>query len=791
MTGSCRFTRLSRFVLLTTASVILAGCGGSTGGGPVLTPPPVPTPTPTPTPVPTPTPTSGAFPQSALPNQFNTAEMRRSDGPQQHNAHVAWAGGTTGAGVTIAVIDTGIDVDSPEFAGRLSASSTDLFAARNALNATDDHGTTVAMIAAAARDDTGVVGMAWGATILAIRTDEPNSCTSDGATGADAECAFNDSDIARGIDYAMSNGAKVINISLGGGSGASAQLQQSVRNAAAAGALVVIAAGNEGFAALDEFGQQLAVTGAGSVLVVGSVDENYQISDFSNRPGTDGQYYLTARGDGVCCEYRNGTLYVDNEGFVYVNSGTSFAAPQVAGAAALLAQAFPNLTGQQIAEILLRTAFDAGDAGTDPVYGRGILNIAAAMQPVGTTGIAGQAGLLSLGEPVLAPSPAIGDALGPAALGSIATVITDEYGRAFDAELPVRSGIAQGRPVLHDALVGRSRSMAAAASGVSMAFTVDDTGHAAPMRLAAPQAEQARVLAARVAMTLSPRTQFGFAYAQSANGLVAQLQGQDRPAFMIAGDALGDDGLVRLTEGSVALRHQFGGWGLTLSAERGRTWANPAEQRAAELRGTDALRGAAIDTVTLAFDRRLGVVDTALSFSWMAEEERLLGLAMQKGFGLAGADSLFVDAGAGWSFAQDWRLGGSARAGRTTARGGGTLVQGSRVMTSAFAFDVARANLLARGDRLAFRVSQPLRVESGGLNLALPVNWDYATLTGQTAVQRLNLVPTGREIDAELAWQGPFAGGSAGASLFWRRDPGHVGHAPNDKGMALRWGAAF
>ena len=99
--------------------------------------------------------------------------------------------------------------------------------------------------------------------------------------------------------------------------------------------------------------------------------------------------------------------------------------------------------------------------------------------------------------------------------------------------------------------------------------------------------------------------------------------------------------------------------------------------------------------------------------------------------------------------------------------------------------------MFSASDRLAFRLSQPLRVESGGINLLLPVSWDYATLSGSYASQRLNLAPSGREIDAELAWQGELWRGHAAASLFWRRDPGHVANAPDDRGVALRWSAGF
>jgi hypothetical protein len=723
-----------------------------------------------------------------VPTQFNTAEFRRSDGPQQHNAHVAWNAGATGTGVTIAVVDTGIDVDNPEFAGRLSASSTDLFASRNQLDGTDDHGTQVALAAAAARNGTGVLGMAWNATIMAIRTDEPGSCVSDGNSAADGDCAFNDDDIARGVDHAAANGARIINLSLGGEGGATPLLQTAVRNATAAGVLVVLAAGNDGFAQLEDFARQLIAQGNGSVLVVGSVDENYQMSDFSNRAGADQQFYLAARGEDVCCTYKDGTLFVDPEGFVYVVSGTSFSAPQVSGAAALLAQAFPNLTGAQIAEILLRTAFDAGDAGSDPVYGRGVMNVAAAMQPLGTTVVPGGQGAVSLGEAVLATSPAMGDALAPAILS---TIITDEYDRAFTATLAASSGAARQRQVLHGALAGGQRTLGAASGNASMAFTVDDSGTVAPLRLLPGQAEQARVLAASVAMQLARHTQMGFAYARGADGIVASLQGQQRPAFMVAGDSRGDLGFVQSSQGSLAVRHELGRFGLTASAERGRTWSSAVDRHLAEMRGAEGQESRPVSIVSLALDRRLGAVDTALGVSLMREDQRMLGLAMQPGFGLAGADSLFVDATAGWTPAPGWRLGGSLRTGRTSARGGGTLAAGSRVSTSAFAFDLARSGVLAADATLALSLSQPLRVESGGINLLLPVSWDYATLTGTYASQRLNLAPSGREIDAELAWRGRLGMGQAAASLFWRRDPGHVTDAPDDKGVALRWSAGF
>jgi hypothetical protein len=88
-------------------------------------------------------------------------------------------------------------------------------------------------------------------------------------------------------------------------------------------------------------------------------------------------------------------------------------------------------------------------------------------------------------------------------------------------------------------------------------------------------------------------------------------------------------------------------------------------------------------------------------------------------------------------------------------------------------------------------LSQPLRVSGGEIGLTLPIAYDYATLTPSFGKRYLPLAPSGREIDAELAWRGPLWGGNASASLFYRTDPGHYATLPDDKGVALRWSREF
>ena len=722
-----------------------------------------------------------------VPAEFNTYEFRQSDGPSQHNAAAAWQAGYTGSGVTIAVVDSGIDADNPEFAGRLAPGSRDIYGQRP-LESPDDHGTRVALVAAGGRDGTGILGMAWGANILALRTDRPGSCD---AHGSDGECSFTDSAVADAVTHATNNGAKVINISLGGGS-AGTVLTDAVRDAVENGVLVVIAAGNDALAQPTNFTSRLSAAGAGGVLVVGAVDENNAIADFSNRPGSQSANHLVARGKLVCCVYEDGEVFVDDEGFLRGFSGTSFAAPQVSGAAALLAQAFPHLTGRELAAILLESAFDAGDAGPDAVFGRGVLDVAAAFRPLGPTTLAGEEATLALGDDIGTASPAMGDALARIALP---TLVTDRYDRAFGVDLATGlRGAAQDRR-LTGALTSQQRNVVLASDKASLAFSIDASGadrtglHIGTLELSHDQARQARVLAARIALKLAPQTQFGFAYRTSADGIVAQLRGAARPAFMIANDASASEGAVRRSDLAFGLRQKLGAWGVTLSAQSGETLGATTIRRAALLRG-ESIGEAALE-FGIAFDRRFGTIDTALGLNWVAEERTVLGARLHDAFGLEGADTLFLDGELGWGFARKWRLGAGFRLGTTSARQGGLVASGSRLTSNAFSLDLAHTGVLQQDDAIAFRLAQPLRVTGGALALSLPRTFDYATLTATRETQRLSLAPEGREIVGEVSWTGSLLSGNAAASLFYRRDPGHYAARPDDAGVALRWSRGF
>lgn len=780
------------------AALLLSGCGGGGGTNSTPVPPPAPSPSPTPNPSPAPTPTPTPTPSSAF---TGTSEYLRSSGSAQHGAVTAWSAGYSGQGVTIGIVDSGIDTDNPEFAGRLSPASVDLIGGRGLDNPDSDHGTNVALVAAAARDNVGVMGIAFNSTIAMFRADTPGTCAD---PDPDKGCKFSDANIVIGIDQAVQAGARVINLSLGGG-GASFAMRSAVGRAVSAGVVVVVAAGNDGDstepgddpANPDTFAVNVRQGGTGSVIIAGSVNRDGLFSAFSNRAGREANWFLSARGERVCCVYENGVLKIvtnpDGTRSQFVISGTSFAAPQIAGAAALLREAFPNLTGAQVVDLLLRTASDGGEAGTDATYGRGILNIAAAFAPQGQTALAKPNGAIALSDTTLITSAPMGDAgQGRSGLGAI---VLDGYARAYQVDLALNARAAPVYPQLAAALTSTGRSTSLGTDALALAFTVDgrSTGNrpawVGPLRISPADTQHARVLAARAVARIGPDTALAFGFRQGADGLLGQLQGQSQPAFRIARSPLDDFGLRARDEVSVALRHRLGAWGGSATAQRGQA------QSAAPfmLAGSDLLasREQRVTRFGLALDRRFGALDTAVAASLLREDQGVLGARFHAALGARGADSLFLDARLAWQPGNDWYLAGMARTGLTRPHTGTTLAEGSQLLSSAWAVDAGRFNVIKPGDALMLRLSQPLRVERGALRFTLPVAYDYATLAATEGTRSFALTPRGREVAGELAWRSPLWSGSALVSLYYRRDPGHYADLPDDKGAAVSWTREF
>lgn len=344
---------------------------------------------------------------------------------------------------------------------------------------------------------------------------------------------------------------------------------------------------------------------------------------------------------------------------------------------------------------------------------------------------------------------------------------------------------------LTDALTAPTRRAASRDGALAIAYSIE-RGTADPQRLsdlAASEAREAgRLRSARVVARIAPGASFGFAFSEGLDRLVAELRDGARPRFLVAGDPLEDIGFRRREQTALALRRDFGFWGLTASAEQGQ----PAGDAGAAFGGRIDRRRTAASAARygLTADGGFGNLTAALGASWLRERQTILGARVRDGFNAGRADSLFLDGALAWHPHPGWRLGAAWRHGVTRAAAIGGGASGVLLTSDAWAVDMTRLGVFGAADSLSLRVSQPLRVGNGA-GFGLPVEYSYETRGDARVATSVTLAPTGREIAAELNWQGPLLRGQATAGLFYRKDPGHLAALPNDHGAAVSWAARF
>lgn len=261
----------------------------------------------------------------------------------------------TGAGIVVAVVDTGVQADHPDLAGQVLDGADLDFSGSDDLGRADakGHGTVVAgLIAARGGGPDHALGIAPGAKIVPVKvliqSDRGNS------------------DLADGITWAADHGAKIINVSDGGPD--NRRVTEAVRHALGKGALVIASTGNDGAAVVSP-------ASLPGVLAVGATDRTGALAPFSARGP---QVVLVAPGTDIVSTFNRGT---DGKpgGYNVPATGTSFSAPIVAGAAALVWSKYPRLTAAGVLNRLIRTADDLGPAGRDDQTGFGELNVVRAL----------------------------------------------------------------------------------------------------------------------------------------------------------------------------------------------------------------------------------------------------------------------------------------------------------------------------------------------------------------------------------------------------------------------------
>lgn len=264
---------------------------------------------------------------------------------------------TTGESVKVAILDTGIDANHPDLQGRVVAQRDFITESEQAID-NHGHGTHVAGTIAALQNDTGYVGAAPGVQLVVAKV------LNDEGIGYL-------SDVIEGIRWAESQGAKVMNFSIGSPYDAPA-LEDALADAARTGVIHVAAAGNTNGGALNYPARY------NSVISVGAVSQTDELASFS-AVGAD----FVAPGVGITSTTPGGSYATW--------SGTSMAAPHVSGAVALLVANGKT----DIPAALSQGATDLGASGTDATYGAGLVNLDASVNGKDTT-----APLVTITEPV-------------------------------------------------------------------------------------------------------------------------------------------------------------------------------------------------------------------------------------------------------------------------------------------------------------------------------------------------------------------------------------------------------
>lgn len=771
----------------------ISACGGNAAnngpGQPIPSAvPPTPPPTP-PAPPPPPPPT------------VSLAEFNAQPGLAQINTLPAFNADILGEGALIAIIDTGIDIDDPEFAGRIDPRSDDLAIepfvdAEDArpggpsLQDTQGHGTSVASIAAAGANGQGLVGVAPEATILAFRgnlEDDPDT------PDENESLTILGGAITEGVIRAVDANADVINLSLGSDEdGALDGFTGIVDFAGFNDVVTILSAGNQG----PDSGQPQAsaqsvssMEARGTAIAVGAVDANNRITSFSNVAGDSAEFFIVAPGLGIPT--------VDVDGGFRPFSGTSASAPHVAGAVALIRGLWPQLTAAETVEIILDTATDLGAVGTDPIFGRGLLNVGAALEPSGALSVSTPNGqtvsVAALANTLSGPFGGTSFDVGP-------VVGLDRFGRDFSVSLDGLSGqsdtarFALGSAVRPFQSIQSERE--ALPTGGSLTFQLSETDprqrpdqatlfrdingsdieNAAERRLALSFTQPLGLNGSQFTLSqgFSPRQ------VDRLSSLSTQQNTLSRSAFS---DAFLPDSVDAVTSILALGNVESGQFDLLASSVAPGDVPFLNDPLLADPQ-TDL---ATVSTVRLGYTRQISRATLRIETGFQDEPDTILGAWFADGFfgeqnGTETVYSAFagkIDLSSRISLLGRYSLGFSQL---PEIGASGLVTSGSTLRSSQFSLGLQGTGLFARNDQLSLSISQPLQVRSGGLTLTLPTGFDQQSEQVSFSTISTDFGSSARQFDLEAAYALPSL---RGVSFLLNGAVGLTGFGAGETAVAL------
>lgn len=690
-----------------------------------------------------------------------------------------------GKGVTVGFIDTGIDQTHPLFGGS-KISETFLSGATDELGGNSSHGTAVASIVGGnpnylQADDRGrgFQGIAWGADLkmFAIPLGSPVPRNRVYAPRSLGGLSQSDEGYAQIFNSALEQDMDILNLSFAtsglienyDAQAIRTNLSQTINALAQAGVrektILVWAAGNDhgracrpgsdncvGNDRTDSNGNQAGSLNASSVGILAglvaratelqghsiaavAVDQNGDIAHFSNRCGVAKRWCIAAPGVGVKVAHFGPINGVPGQRGIGTSSGTSLAAPMVAGGLALMKQQFRDqLSNRAIVSRLFATANKRGKYANSAIYGQGMMDLGSATAPMGQT-------MVSLGSAVdgtgidlrmtsLRFGGALGDGLGRL-LESQEIVAFDDLGAPFWFKLSNFTGVAGGSSSLirlHE-LTAQNEVTRHTAGGLTT-FRPDRTGGSVEQDLG---------------------------YAMLRFGFRERPAGVDRGHFALADNAA----TLTLTGNS--------GMAATFFTTSG-------------LNGRPSTSGATLSWQPFP-------VPIGFRAGWLAEQETLLGTTATGAFGQLSADAVVT--GIETTFNLDlWQFAAAVEIGTAHPRlQGGIIDHLSSLTTSAFAFNATRG--LENGGMVQLSLSQPLRIEDGRAAFSIPVGRTKAGEVLRSAFAA-NFTPSGRQLDVSAGWHHPFTDGNElRVNATWTHNPGHNVFAKPAWGLLAGWQFEF
>ncbi|HEV7436145.1 MAG TPA: S8 family peptidase [Pseudorhizobium sp.] len=783
------------------------GSGGSAdGGSPTSSPPAVEAPAPVsgtaPVPAPDPSPpsqgdwTSGGvtFNPTRAEQIRTSAEFRAADANctyvgcassgapatnqssafELHKLHTALSSGISGAKQLVAVVDSGFRTTHQEFSGKTIHQYGTL--------ASSDHGTHVASLIAGAQDGRGMHGVAPSASLhlTAINPTGGTNLNLDNVIGGTLDAASRGavaqnnswgferaaSDLA---SHLQSNPGQTVaqglNALIGNYGAAKWQTYLDALDGFQRGGVIVWALSNneamasgDVMAALPHFDQRLqeawvaAANGYFEVDAAGDITKAFRLSAPC---GLASSFCMAGDGTTRAASATSDTSYS-------AGTGTSYVAPQIAGTVALLAEAFPDLTPEEWTKRLLASADNSwfsklgvpvngtSDFGNgvshafSEEWGHGVLDIAAALSPIGSVSYLSGDHVLtsdrtSLTEMTVAPSQSFGDGIEKALAGTQVAVF-DALNRSYNVE---------GSQLVETSSSSMLPDL--------MQWVAVPPSHALP----------------RPGLLLSEDTYAATASLSVAADATGIFETSPAPAWHSQSSVLS---LVGENVAAIS-SHKLGPFAVT------------AVGFAGEGTHDEQLGSVAGGGINVAIG---GASRVSFGASYLDDQESLLGMERSAAFaGGAGSKVATFHAGLNHQLAPDLELFGRFEHGTARASGGtaGLIGSISDLNFSAFQVGVRIGNVVKEQDSISFSVAQPLRIESGAMKLNMATGRNAGGEIQQRQMAT-DVEPTGRELDFGLDYNIPIGDGHLRLGLQYRADAGHVPDA-SATGLAAGFRKSF